>query len=72
MATALELPTVETRCEKSSASFGRCLHELRRRLRIELLLELAADAASFSRRRRLFLVFLDWWFRFSVPVRVVL
>ena len=44
MATALELPTVDTLREEQRA-LRAVLARLRRRLRLELLLELAADAA---------------------------
>src|SRR5262249_22484649 len=71
MATALELPTVETLREEQRA-IRTVLQKLRGRLRMELLLELAADAAVVLSATALVLVFLDWWFRFSVPVRVVL
>ena len=45
---------------------------LRRRLRLELLLEFAADAPVVLAATAAILVLFDWWFRFGVPVRVVL
>ena len=45
---------------------------MRRRLRWELALELAADAAIVFAGSAAILVFLDWWFRFGVPVRLIL
>ena len=71
MATVLELPTVDTLREEQRA-LRAVLRTLRRRLRTELLLELAADAAVVLSATALSLVFLDWWFRFSIPVRAVL
>ncbi len=71
MATALELPTVDT-LRQEQRVLREVLTRLRRRLRLELLLELAADAAVVLSATALSLVFLDWWFRFSIPVRAVL
>ena len=48
------------------------LARLRGRLRLQLVLELAADAAIVLSATAAILVFLDWWFRFGVPVRIVL
>ena len=55
-------------------SSGRCavLLRLRRRLRLELLLEFGADALIVLAVIGAILVFLDWWFRFGVQVRLVL
>lgn len=36
------------------------------------MLELAADAAVVLSATAAILVFLDWWFRFGVPVRSIL
>ncbi len=71
MATGLELPTLETLREEQRA-IRAVLLRLRRRLRWELALELAADAAIVLAGSAAILVFLDWWFRFGVPVRVIL
>jgi hypothetical protein len=71
MATALELPTVDTLREEQRA-IRAVLAQLRRRLRLELLLELAADALIVIAGTSAILVFLDWWLRFGVPVRVIL
>ena len=71
MATALELPTIDALRQEQRA-LREVLTRLRRRLRLELLLELAADAAVVLAGAGIILVFLDWFFRFSVPVRVVL
>jgi hypothetical protein len=70
MATALELPTLN-RLREEQRALRAVLQTLRRRLRIELLLEFAADAAVVLAATALSLVFLDWWFRFSIPVRAV-
>ena len=48
------------------------LARLQRRLRIELALEFAADAAVAVTALTAVLVFLDWWFRPGLPVRLVL
>ncbi len=71
MATALELPTIDALRQEQRA-LREVLTRLRRRLRLELLLELAADAAVVLAGAGIILVFLDWFFRFTVPVRVVL
>ncbi len=71
MATALELPTLESLREEQRA-LRAVLGQLRGRLRVELALELAADAAIVLSGTAAILVFLDWWFRFGLPVRVVL
>ncbi len=71
MATALDLPTIDTLRHEQRAVRA-VLARLRRRLRLELLLELAADAAVVLASTAAVLVFLDWWLRFGVPVRAVL
>jgi hypothetical protein len=71
MATALELPTVETLREEQRA-LRAVLARLRARLRMELLLELAADAMIVLAGTAAILVFLDWWLRFGVTVRAIL
>ena len=71
MATAIELPSVE-RLHEEQRAIRAVLVQLRRRLRFELLLELAADAAVVLSATAAILVFLDWWFRFGVPVRSIL
>jgi hypothetical protein len=71
MATALELPSLDTLREEQRA-IRAVLVRLRRRLRVELALELVADAALVLSGTAALLVFLDWWFRFGLPVRVIL
>jgi hypothetical protein len=71
MATVLELPTIGTLREEQRA-LRAVLVRLRRRLRLELLLEFAADALIVLAATGAILVLLDWWFRFGVQVRVVL
>jgi hypothetical protein len=71
MATALALPTLDSLREEQRA-LRAVLARLRGRLRVELALELAADAAIVLSGMAAVLVFLDWWFRFGLPVRIVL
>jgi len=67
----LELPTLESLRDEQRLLRGE-LARLRRRLRLQLALELAADAVTVLAATAALLVLLDWWFRFSLPVRVVL
>ncbi len=71
MATVLELPAIGTLREEQRA-LRAVLLRLRRRLRLELLLEFAADALVVLAVTGAVLVLLDWWFRFGVQVRGVL
>jgi hypothetical protein len=48
------------------------LARLRNRLRLQLILEFVADLAAVLAVTAAVLVFFDWWFRFGVPVRVVI
>ncbi len=56
----------------SNALCGAQLARLRGRLRLQLALEFAADMAIVLTATAALLVLLDWWFRFSLPVRLVL
>ena len=71
MATAVELPTVDTLREEQRA-IRAVLVRLKRRLGFELLLELAADTLIVLASAAAVLVFLDWWFRFGLAVRLIL
>ncbi len=71
MATAVELPTVDTLREEQRA-IRAVLVRLTRRLGLELLLELAADALIVLAIAAAILVFLDWWLRFGLAVRLIL
>ena len=66
---ALDTDLAARRAARASAP---CLRRFARRLRLELVLELAADAAVVLAATAAVLVFLDWWFRFGLPVRAVL
>jgi hypothetical protein len=67
----MELPTLESLGDLQHA-LQRELARLRRRLRLQLALELAADAAVVLAAAGAILVLLDWWYRFGLPVRLVL
>ena len=71
MATVLELPTLD-RLREEQRALRAVLVRLRRRLRLELLLEFGADALIVLAAIGAILVSLDWWFRFGVQVRLVL
>ena len=71
MATVLDLPTLETLRDEQRALRAQ-LARLRGRLRLQLALEFAADMAIVLTATAALLVLLDWWFRFSLPVRLVL
>jgi len=71
MSVELELPTLDSlRAEQRLLRAE--LARMRRRLRLQLALELAADAVTVLAATATVLVLLDWWFRLSLPVRVVL
>jgi hypothetical protein len=67
----MELPTLEI-LRGGQHALQAQLARLRRRLRLQLTLEFAADAAVVLTVTAALLVFLDWWFRFGLPVRLVL
>jgi hypothetical protein len=69
--SVLDLPTLEALHELQRA-LRRELARLRRRLHLQLALEFAADAAVALAAAGALLVFLDWWFRWGLPVRLVL
>jgi hypothetical protein len=71
VATVLDLPTLETLRDEQRALRAQ-LARLRGRLRLQLALEFAADMAIVLTATAALLVLLDWWFRFSLPVRLVL
>jgi hypothetical protein len=71
VATVLDLPTPETLRDEQRALRAQ-LARLRGRLRLQLALEFAADMAIVLTATAALLVLLDWWFRFSLPVRLVL
>ena len=71
MATVLDLPTLESLRDEQRALRAQ-LARLRGRLRLQLALEFAADMAIVLTATAALLVLLDWWFRFSLPVRLVL
>ena len=71
MATVLDLPTLETLRDEQRALRAQ-LARLRGRLRLQLALEFFADMAIVLTATAALLVLLDWWFRFSLPVRLVL
>ena len=67
----MELPTLESLRDEQRALRAE-LARLRGRLRLQLVLEFAVDAAAVLVATAAVLVFLDWWFRFGVAVRVAL
>jgi hypothetical protein len=67
----MELPTLDSLRDEQRALRGQ-LARLRRRLHLQLALEFAADAAIVLTVTATVLVFLDWWFRLGLPVRLVL
>ena len=69
--SVLELPTLDT-LRGEQRSLRAQLARLRGRLHLQLLLELATDAVVVLTATAAVLVFLDWLFRFALPVRVVL
>ncbi len=71
MSIAIELPTLESLRAEQRALRAE-LARLHSRLKLQLLLEFAVEAAVALVATGAVLVFLDWWFRFSVPVRVIL
>ena len=72
MATVIDLPTLETLRDEQRCASRELAGALRGRLRLQLVLELAADAAVVLTATAAILVFLDWWFRFGLPVRAFL
>ncbi len=71
MSIVIELPTLESLRDEQRVLRAE-LARLRKRLWLQLVLEFAVDAAAVLVATAAVLVFLDWWFRFSVPVRVTL
>ena len=71
MTTVLDLPDLAS-LRTEQALLRTRLAELRRRLGLEIVLEFAVDAALSLTATAVVLVFLDWWFRFGLLVRVVL
>jgi hypothetical protein len=67
----MELPTLDQLRREQRALYAQ-LRRLRRQLHLQLTLEFLADAAVIVAVTGALLVFLDWWFRFSVPVRGIL
>jgi len=66
----MDLPTLDS-LRDEQRSLRAQLARLRRRVRLQLALEFAADAAIVLTATAALLVFLDWWARFSVPVRLI-
>jgi hypothetical protein len=64
----MELPTIESLRDEQRALRAE-LARLRRRLRLQLVLELAVDAAALVVATAAVLVFLDWSFRLGAAVR---
>ncbi len=71
MSTTIELPTDES-LKNERRTVRAQLRRLRNRLLLQLVLEFAADLAAVLAAAAAILVLFDWWFRFGVPVRVVL
>ena len=58
--------------EKQQALLRERLARLRRRLRSEMMLELALDVSTVAVATGTLLVLLDWWFRLGVTARLIL
>jgi hypothetical protein len=71
LSTTIDLPTQESLKREQHAVRAQ-LAWLRNRLRLQLILEFAADLAAVLAVTAAVLVFLDWWFRFGLPVRILL
>ena len=71
MAAVTDLLTLDA-LRDEQRSLRAQLARLRRRLHRQLVLELATDAAIVLAATAAVLVFLDWLFRFGLPVRLVL
>ena len=67
----MDLPTLDA-LRDEQRSLRAQLARLRGRLHLQLLLELATDAVIVLTATAAALVFLDWLFRFGLPVRLVL
>ena len=65
VSTAMELPTLESLREEQRALRAE-LARLRRRLRLQMALEFALDAAAVLVATAAVLVLLDWWFRLGL------
>ena len=68
---ATDLPELGTLRDEQRLLRAR-LARLRRRLRLQLALEFAVDAAVVLTATAAVLVFLDWWSRFGLPARLAL
>jgi len=64
------LPTPASLREEQSA-LREQLARLRQRLRLELILEFVVDKVTALTAIAVVLVFLDWWFRFGLQVRLI-
>ena len=71
MTPVMELPTLEA-LRDEQRSLRAQLARLRGRLNLQLLLELATDAVVVLMVTAAVLVFLDWLFRFGLPIRLIL
>ncbi|MFI5461551.1 MAG: hypothetical protein ACHRXM_39700 [Isosphaerales bacterium] len=71
MLEELELPTLDSLRDEQRLLRAE-LARLGRRLRLQLSLEFAADAVTVLTATAALLGLLDWWFRFGLPVRIVL
>ena len=71
MSAVTELPSLEA-LRDEQRSLRAQLARLQRRLHVQLVLEFATDAVVLLAATGAILVFLDWLFRFGLPVRVVL
>jgi hypothetical protein len=67
----MDLPTLEA-LRHEQRSLRAQLARLRGRLQLQLLLELATDAVAVLAITAAVLVFLDWLFRFGLPIRLIL
>ncbi len=70
MPALIELPTFDTLREEQRLLRAQ-LANLRRRLHLQLILELAAEAIIAITAAGAALIFLDWFFRFGLQVRVL-
>jgi hypothetical protein len=67
----MDLPTLDTLRDEQRVLRVQ-LARLRRQLHLQLVLEFATDAVIILTVTAALLVFLDWWLRLSLPVRLVL
>ena len=71
VSTVTDLSTLDS-LRDEHRSLRAQLARLRTRLHLQLALQFAADAAVVLTVTAVLLVLLHWWFRFSLPVRLVL